>query len=257
MADNVEGKSDNKEVSLVSLQAQPELARRFGAQKERLWPPFMFEDRTANRLWHVLGDLFPDYQLYLLDAAGEPVAVLQSAPLQWSGKVEELPIGWAHSLELVAEGHAKGIGPNTLVALEISISPEAQGQGVSYKMLQAAQALGRGHGFGAVIVAVRPTQKQAYPLVPMQRYMWWERDDGLPEDPWLRAHVRAGGEIVRLAHPSMVVEGTVTQWEEWTGQSFPESGDYLVKGALAPVHIDRRADLGLYVEPNVWVVHRL
>jgi hypothetical protein len=85
--------------------------------------------------------------------------------------------------------------------------------------------------------------------------MWWVRPDGLPFDPWLRAHVRIGGEIIRLAHPSMRIEGTVAQWEQWSGQRFPESGDYLVEGALAPVHIDRRADLGLYIEPNVWVVH--
>ena len=55
----------------------------------------------------------------------------------------------------------------------------------------------------------------------------------------------------------MTVKGTIAQWEEWTGLVFPESGDYVVRGALEPVRIDREADLGTYVEPNVWMLHRL
>ena len=53
----------------------------------------------------------------------------------------------------------------------------------------------------------------------------------------------------------MRIPGTVAQWEEWTGVAFPESGPYVVPGALVPVEIDRERDEGLYVEPNVWMVH--
>ena len=38
---------------------------------------------------------------------------------------------------------------------------------------------------------------------------------------------------------------------------FPESGAYVVPGALVPVEIDREAYQGVYVEPNVWMQHRL
>jgi hypothetical protein len=55
----------------------------------------------------------------------------------------------------------------------------------------------------------------------------------------------------------MRVPGTVAQWEEWSGMAFPESGTYVVPDALVPVEIDREADLGVYVEPNVWMHHRL
>jgi hypothetical protein len=47
----------------------------------------------------------------------------------------------------------------------------------------------------------------------------------------------------------------VAEWEEWTGMAFPESGDYVVPGALVPVQIDRERDEGRYVEPNVWMRH--
>ena len=53
----------------------------------------------------------------------------------------------------------------------------------------------------------------------------------------------------------MSVPGTVAEWEEWAGMAFPETGTYVVPGALAPVEADRERDEGLYVEPNVWMVH--
>ena len=37
--------------------------------------------------------------------------------------------------------------------------------------------------------------------------------------------------------------------------AFPETGEYVVEGALVPVTIDRKRDEGSYVEPNVWVRH--
>jgi len=55
----------------------------------------------------------------------------------------------------------------------------------------------------------------------------------------------------------MQITGTVEEWESWAGRTFPESGRYVVAGALVPVEIDRTADRGVYIEPNVWVVHDL
>jgi hypothetical protein len=37
---------------------------------------------------------------------------------------------------------------------------------------------------------------------------------------------------------------------------FPESGDYVVEGALVPVTIDREGDIGRYADPNLWMRHR-
>ena len=69
---------------------------------------------------------------------------------------------------------------------------------------------------------------------------------------------RTGGSERRLlavAPVSMLVTGTVAEWEGWTEMAFPESGDYVVPGALVPVRIDRERDLGRYEEPNVWMRH--
>ena len=44
-------------------------------------------------------------------------------------------------------------------------------------------------------------------------------------------------------------------WEAWTGLSFPGSGRFIVPKALNPVTVDRDKDTGVYIEPNVWILH--
>jgi hypothetical protein len=54
----------------------------------------------------------------------------------------------------------------------------------------------------------------------------------------------------------MRIAGSIAEWERWTGMDLPESGDYVVSGALVPVAIDRERDIGEYVEPACWIRHR-
>ena len=85
--------------------------------------------------------------------------------------------------------------------------------------------------------------------------MQWTQPDGSPFDPWLRTHWRLGARIVKVADPSMLIENTIAEWEAWTQMRFPESGRYIVPGALNPIEIDVEADRGRYIEPNVWMQH--
>jgi hypothetical protein len=62
---------------------------------------------------------------------------------------------------------------------------------------------------------------------------------------------------LKVAPATVTVTGTVGEWEEWTGMSFPESGEYVVPGALQPVTIDQEGDVGRYEDPNVWMLHEL
>jgi hypothetical protein len=39
------------------------------------------------------------------------------------------------------------------------------------------------------------------------------------------------------------------------GMSFPESGPYVVPGALQPVQMDLERNEGRYEDPNVWMRH--
>jgi hypothetical protein len=72
---------------------------------------------------------------------------------------------------------------------------------------------------------------------------------------WLGTHYRVGGKVLKIAPESMIIKGTIAEWEQWTKMKFPASGSYVVSGALTPIQIDRENNLGTYIEPNVWVKH--
>ena len=168
-----------------------------------------------------------------------------------------MPDGWDDQLLRAVADHEAGRDPDTLGALQIVVDPARQGSGLSGQMLQGMRALGSERRMRALIACVRPTWKERYPLVPIERYARWTRDDGLPFDPWIRLHVKLGGRIVRGVPHAMTIPGTVADWESWTEMSFPESGDYVVPRAAALVSIDRERDQGIYHDPNVWMVHDL
>lgn len=73
----------------------------------------------------------------------------------------------------------------------------------------------------------------------------------------MRVHERLGATVLKPEPLSLRITGTTTEWEDWTGMPFPDTGDYWFPGGLTTVHIDREADRGSYWEPNVWMRHTL
>jgi GNAT superfamily N-acetyltransferase len=244
---------------LVSLAEDPSLRLPMGDHNVAVWPTFMVEggDAASATNWYRLFEQWPEFQMCLLDPYGRVAAAHNSAPLAWDGTDDGLPDGWDDQFERSAADHDAGRAVNTLGAIQIVVDPRVQGSGLSGTMVQTMRANARAHGLRALIACVRPTLKVRYPLIPIERYATWTRDDGMPFDPWIRLHVRLGGRIVRPSPRSMTYRGTVAEWEAWTGMVFPESGDYVVEGAAGLVSIDRERDEGVYFDPNVWVVHAL
>jgi GNAT superfamily N-acetyltransferase len=238
----------------------PTRAERTGSQPhapgmDGAWPEFMYHDTVLNELFgRVIGD-FAEFQFYAWDdERNEVVGVGNAIPTAWDGDVATLPEGGVDAV--VQAGFAEHApAPTVLCALQILIAPDHRGQGLSSRMIERMAEIGRDHGLDTLIAPVRPNLKHRYPLVPMERYITWRRPDGTHLDPWLRTHEHAGAPIVKVAPESMRVPGTVAEWEEWARMAFPETGSYVVPGALVPVEVDRERDEVLYVEPNVWMVH--
>lgn len=220
-----------------------------------IWPEFLYHDPVLDRLLGRVMSEYSEFQFYAWDDEQElVVAVGMAVPASWDGDAASLPDG---GLDAVVEARcAEGAAtPNVLCALQILIAAECRGQGLSSRMIGRMAEIGRDHGLNTLIAPVRPTLKERYPLAPMERYIGWRRSDGAHFDPWLRTHERLGAEIAKVAPQSTSVPGSVAEWEEWTQMAFPETGAYVVPGALVPVDIDRERDEGLYVEPNIWMVH--
>jgi len=240
-------------VLVVPYSQRPDLVERLG-EVEDVWPEFIHQTgETFQAHWNRVRRELPDLQLVLYDDDTDTlVGRGQTIPFRWDGTFEDLPDGVDGVLRRVFEG---GGEPTTLSALVAVVDPRYQGRGLSSLVIGGMRGLVGEHGFDALVAPVRPTLKARYPLAPMERYLGWRRADGQLFDPWLRVHERLGAEILGVCPGSLVVEGTVAEWEEWTGMVFPDSGSYVVEGALVPVEIDRAQDAGRYLEPNVWMRH--
>jgi hypothetical protein len=184
------------------------------------------------------------------------VAAGQSVPFVWDGTPADLPESLADLLGWARREREAGRTPSALSALAALVDPAERGEGVSAEVIRAMTALASVHRLDTLVAPVRPALRASYPLVDMQRYAEWRRDDGLSPDPWLRVHQRLGAEIARIAPCTLRITGTVGEWEGWTDMRFPDSGPYVVPGALQPVQIDREKDEGRYDDPNVWMVHQ-
>lgn len=243
------------QATVFMLDQRPDLedqARQIGAQ---IWPEFMLHDPVADRYWERLFTDFPEFQIVVCDSEDRVLSGGNTIPFSWNGTPEGLPAGWDTVLEQGFREREQQVRPTTLSALLAIVVREYQGQGLSGLLLNAMRAVAAGHGLDALVAPVRPTLKSRYPYVPMEDYVGWTREDGKPFDPWLRVHASLGATILRVAPCSMTITGRISDWEEWTGMSFRESGEYVVPGALQPVSMNLEKDFGVYEEPNVWMRH--
>lgn len=226
---------------------------------EASWPEFMLHDPVAGENWHELFDRFNEYQFALLDVEENRMAAMaNSMPFYWDKPLEALPEGgWDWVFMKAIEDHMNGIKPNIQSAIQVNIHPDYQGKGLSGLMVKHMGGIGKAKGFQNMVAPVRPSQKSRYPLTSIDDYITWTSDGDLPFDTWLRVHAKAGARIIKPCHKAMTIRGTRAEWEKWTELKFFQSGKYIVPGALNPIDMDVEGDKGIYIEPNVWMVHPL
>ncbi|UJR18141.1 hypothetical protein I4U23_005041 [Adineta vaga] len=161
-----------------------------------------------------------------------------TVPIHWDGSIETLPSGWEAATQQGLDDLTAGKKPTALSAFAIMVEPQMQKQGISALILKTIL-------------------KTRYPLIPVEKYAQWTNDNEEPFDPWIRVHFRAGAKVVCVSPHAVIVKGTVIQWKEWTDMEFPDDGQYIVSGALTPITIDHKHDLGIYFEPAVWMIHSI
>ena len=226
------------------------MSRRFEELTKPTFPEYMNQSEAADLYWGRLYEDFADFQVALVDG-DELLAEAHAVPVPWDGTLADLPSGWE-------DGFVRGMTSDrqhtALMAIAISVAPGQQGRQLSSRMIETftdnARAAGLANG---VVAPVRPTWKERYPLIPIESYLDWRRDDGSHFDPWIRIHERVGGVILAAAPESMVMRAPVADWEEWTGMRFPVDGEYVFPGALATLVVE--GGVGTHVEPNIWLRH--
>jgi hypothetical protein len=235
---------------------EPGLLARIEGLSAQVWPEYNMHGDVMNRYWGRLYEVFPEFQFVLYDEDADVVlAEGHTIPCVWDGTPEGLPAGIDGAMEDAFRVKEDGAAVTTLCALAVEIPPAHQARRLSATMLEAMRSIARDHGLGGVIAPIRPNWKDRYPITPIDEYALWTRADGLPFDPWMRVHARLGARTLKAEPESLLITGTVDEWESWTGMAFPASGDYVFPQGLAPVTIDRELDVGSYWEPNIWMVH--
>lgn len=245
------------EFTIETLARGTENARMANRITQESWPEFLMHSAVSDELWPCLYDCFGRFQFVFKDASSGGVLLVGNCfPLRFDDPIENLPQGgleWA--LQTAVMQHRQGTAPNMLCAYQIVVDPNLRGSGLSYKAVGHMVKLAREAGLNPLIAPVRPNRKEHLPTTQMEAYAHEVRDDGLPKDDWLRVHARLGGRILKVCHRSYIVAGTLSEWREWTGLPFDQSGPAIVPVALVPVEVDLKANRGIYVEPNVWVIH--
>jgi GNAT superfamily N-acetyltransferase len=245
-------------VTVASLAERPEALERVTGMADS-WPPFVVNDLVGNAHYGRIATELPQYVLFAEDENGDVVAHAYSVPfaLGADGRGGLPARGWDQVLVWAFSDLRRGVRPDTVSAISVVVAPHAQGRGLSALMLTALRDNARALGFREVVAPVRPSAKHLEPRTPMEEYARRLRPDGLPYDPWLRVHARAGATLDSVAPASMTVTASLEDWRGWTGLPFDAAGEVEVPGALAPVRCEPERGYAVYVEPNVWMRHRL
>jgi hypothetical protein len=81
-------------VEIVTLADRPDLLDAMWALRST-WPEFMLNDPVGNRLFPLVPEMFPEYQLLAVNEIGTVIGRIVAAPFHWGGSEQELPIrGW-------------------------------------------------------------------------------------------------------------------------------------------------------------------
>jgi GNAT superfamily N-acetyltransferase len=245
------------DLEVATIAQRPELAPLLEDFPADAWPEFMYHDPYSGLHYAYIERFYAEYTLVAVDREAPDVAVAKaySTPFTWDGELPDA--GWDAVVRRAAHDRLSGRKGNLASALEITIRPDRRGAGLASVMLDALRRNAARLGHTELVAPVRPNLKHVEPETPMVEYAARTRPDGLPTDPWLRVHVRAGGVITAVAPYSMTIPGTLDEWRKWTGLPFDTTGPVTVPFALTRVHCDVDANHAVYVEPNVWVRHQI
>ena len=242
------------DLEIVTTADRPDLDDQARDALREVWPEFIFHDPVSAGYIGRVGEYFPGYDILVLDD-GKVVAGGWGVPVRWNGEAHTLPDGYDGALVSAVTGHEDSVPADTLVIMAAAVSAGRQGAGLAGRVLAALRERAAAAGLERVIAPVRPALKSRYPTTPMADFARWTREDGLHIDPWIRTHQRMGATILAPAARSMVIIGTVAEWEKWAAMAFPQTGWYVVPDALGLVEIDRELDRGTYAETNLWMRH--
>lgn len=248
-------KKTEPKTKIVTLKDDPSLTDSFQDLIDRNWHWIGTIDNVGCKTWDEMWELYPEYQfgVFVDDVL---TSVGNCAPVWDDIGLNQLPDeGWRWVMKSCIR--KSKLPPIYTSAISATVDAKFKGQGLAKIILGRFKDIAIENGSKAMIAPVRPNFKHKYPLIPMEEYIKWRREDGSHFDQWLRIHEKIGGKIQRTSKNSLIAEWDIKQWEKFSGEKFYSSGKYLFSDSLSPTEINLENDTGVYKEDNVWVVHNL
>jgi GNAT superfamily N-acetyltransferase len=243
------------EIVFADIVERPDLQTKIDQLIADNLPEFMMWASPGNWRWHRIYEKFPSDQIAALDVLGNLVGAINSIPLEWGRPGDLLPEGYDDVLVQATDHPAKRICLSNCL-LSVSVRDDLRGRGIAGLLIQEMKQRIKKIGRVALVAPLRLTRKAEYPLVPIESFITWKNSAGEVFDPWLRTHLKLGAEIIGIADRSLVISQPSSRWGVLLHQSMSSPASYLVPRALVPVIVDEKG-IGVYVEPNVWVYHRI
>lgn len=189
------------------------------------WAPWLtmwVEDHIAHR------DVFPDGQLVIKDEQTQlPIGVLTTNQIQWDGNSESLPTWDGVAGEDYSFRETYKSDGNTLCLMAISIAQGHKGEHLPEQLIGKLKELGTTKNVEHIIGDFRPSGFGEYKRLTgsfdFDEYVALRREDGLPEDPWLRNLTRQGMQPLRADYRAMVMPFPLAELREYQTSYNPEN----------------------------------
>lgn len=229
----------------------PDLASRISELEDETFPTFLNEEPIWQNNQADIMHTFANYHYLVLDEAGNVVGANINVPLAWSGDPHDLP-SYNELLELCLAQHKAGLKPTALVGILGAVAPEYQGKGLAKLLMKTNTQTQRKYGFSYYLSPIRPAIKQLYPNYSLETFLSWRMSEGDLIDSWLNFFRKAGATELGIARDAITMEAPLEQWEQWTGITFPATGQFIIPGGHQMLNVDVSRNTGTYSEDHLW-----
>lgn len=227
--------------------------RQYRDAVPKAFPSIICESQVIKNNWSRLEKYFPEYQLFLISSEGHLIGFMNMVPFYFDKYLVDLPDnGWDWMFDTGVDGFENHQAPNYLGGLQVIVTGDYQRQGYSKQIIAHAKEVCRDSTLEKVLIPIRPTKKHLQPKMSMTEYMTLIEDQEI-YDPWIRTHMKAGAQVIKICNESMTIGGDVHFWERILNREIKSSGEYELAGALSLVKIDVDHNTGVYKEPNIWI----
>jgi hypothetical protein len=184
-------------------------------------------------------DNVPWYAFTLVSEKDEIAAYLSAHRIQWNGSPETAPQGWE---ELQRLAYRQWLQPNiqydTLAPYWVQKKPGISTPHVVATLFEHIKKWAKSRGFKRIFIPALPSSHRSSAQLcnmDISEFLSLQREDGLPQDPWIRFHIRAGGRMFGHCESSHVFVGTKEALMQETTQDLPNATN-----SPSVVFMDRR-----------------